>query len=381
MGDILDLTMIDTVIDDGDGDDDDSGELEAWSADDEARKIQSSAAMQREPDKASQSEEIPEMFRWMTTLNAAVWCKEQGSHQAHKAYIVKAPFKLGDSWKVNIKWDWTDSTEDVLCSCCKSITMASPDGRYNLRTRGALMNDDGQEEEDDNDRKPPAKKMCHNNNPQVATVTSTIQQQHSRVASASHSSNADSKEEGIEVLPQNCKSPQAFLRSYKALVEESNCDPSEVKLALQKVGPPYGLQNTMLEIQNAQNNPSIGMKVADRFDGRMYSGQVIEGPVERQADDGIGLVTVWIVEFEDGDIQEYEKDELYRIRKNRPRAPMACLGRPFHCLEIFCGQGTVSGAFLDRKWKGMRIVVSRRSSQCGFCFSLHSMVISRIFGQ
>lgn len=109
--------------------------------------------------------------------------------------------------------------------------------------------------------------------------------------------------------------------------------------------------------------PTYGMAVRKMFEGRYYFGKVISTDpfnVTRPVTDSAKrdqTVPVWKVEYEDGDQEDMELDELLRVRIGRPRLPAPVRGRAFQMLELFSGRGIVTQAFFARQWKGM--------NQCG----------------
>lgn len=160
-------------------------------------------------------------------------------------------------------------------------------------------------------------------------------------------------------IPEDCQDPANYMKSFKSLVYNWKHGHETVAWALKQVGSPYGTQAATDKINERKKRsifqPDIGMKVDKYFSGKLHSGEVIDGPYDVEVDDEHErrrTAQVWKVRYEDGDEEDYEYEELYRIRKSRRRLPVSSEGRPFHCLELFCGSATVSAAFLERKWTG-----------------------------
>lgn len=59
----------------------------------------------------------------------------------------------------------------------------------------------------------------------------------------------------------------------------------------------------------------------------------------------------WEVTYDDGDKQDYEFMDLFRIRANRPTRPFHPCGRQLYALELFSGCGKVTQEFVDLKWR------------------------------
>jgi hypothetical protein len=126
--------------------------------------------------------------------------------------------------------------------------------------------------------------------------------------------------------------------------------PEEVEAALRAIGPPYvKIQAAVSDLNERRaakerlGNDAwgpfrviVGMEIRKPFDGTEHTGFVsheVDNPIRNE--DG-ELVTVWKVNYDDGDSEELEEDELLRYRFPRPNISRCC-GRALQSLELFAG--------------------------------------------
>ena len=148
--------------------------------------------------------------------------------------------------------------------------------------------------------------------------------------------NQESDREGEE---EDSHEDEAFQTALTALLHMS-IRVDRAKRALREVGPPYSIQEAVHKIQNEQGNRgrfqvTIGMKIRKPFNGQYYNGTVqkkIRGKVLNEDDT---LVRMWKIQYEDGDIEDMEWEEIIKFADSPPRE---CLGRKMGCLELFCGK-------------------------------------------
>jgi hypothetical protein len=131
----------------------------------------------------------------------------------------------------------------------------------------------------------------------------------------------------------------------------------EVAEALEKVGPPYGLQTVMNTIQQSRKStdwtepmtgrflPEVGTCVRKMFNGKNFHGVVTKEAERISISDDMGIshnVLMWEVTYEDGEKDDMDWNELFQCRADRPVRLAPCRGRQLQCLEIFCGTCTHS---------------------------------------
>lgn len=151
---------------------------------------------------------------------------------------------------------------------------------------------------------------------------------------------------GTTKAVSNFDRAKAYLCTLPGVTEK------DVEKALHAVGPPYGTQEAMLKIQQAREEkkwkrparctfePHLGMEVRKLFQGSKtpFCGRVIVGePVDKEEEDG-QVYKNWCVEYTDGDREDMTEHELRRCYQWRARTHLSCTGRPFQCLELFCGE-------------------------------------------
>jgi len=135
-------------------------------------------------------------------------------------------------------------------------------------------------------------------------------------------------------------------KAATALKEIPGTHSSDINMALEEVGRPYGLQNTMTRIIQLQRIRKIhvGFKIHKYFMGKEYVGEVVGAPFRESNE------IYWPVRYEDLDAEDMTYDDLLRWREERPRLPATCRGRPLQMLELFCGKAVVSQEFAQLKW-------------------------------
>jgi len=124
----------------------------------------------------------------------------------------------------------------------------------------------------------------------------------------------------------------------------------EVDIALDEVGPPFGLQTTMKHINELRHRSIMknGFKIRRFFSGVEHEGSVVAGPSPEIENTKL---LHWLVKYKDGVTQTMTYDDLMRWRANRPQLQEICRGRPLQMLEFFCGSAVVSQEFSLLKWK------------------------------
>ncbi|CAB9507585.1 expressed unknown protein [Seminavis robusta] len=152
-----------------------------------------------------------------------------------------------------------------------------------------------------------------------------------------------------------------------------------IDAALAKMEPPYGMNEAMNLIHEAiagpvedhaeeaaekgdkKFMPEIGLKIRKNFQGCTYYGEVTnEG--EKKVDDDTGKeVRMWQVTFTDGDVEDMDFLALLEHRASRPIRPHPVRGRMLCALELFSGEGIVTQAFADRRWRVKSIDNSYKS--------------------
>jgi hypothetical protein len=142
-----------------------------------------------------------------------------------------------------------------------------------------------------------------------------------------------------------------YKKAKQSLCAMPGLSEQEVVNALEKVGPPYGLQTVMHEINVHRNSqrwvepglfePYVGMAVQKMFNGKNWQGKVTKDGehvmTEGENGEPAKEVMMWEVTFEDGEKEDMELGELLRCSSDRPRIPAPCRGRQLQCLELFCG--------------------------------------------
>jgi len=135
----------------------------------------------------------------------------------------------------------------------------------------------------------------------------------------------------------------------------------EVNIALDEVGPPFGLQTAMKHINEYRQITIIknGFKIRRFFSGAEHKGSVIEGPFREQESTKL---LHWLVKYEDDDTETMTYDDLMRWRADRPDFIATCRGRPLQMLELFCGSAVVTQEFKNLKWKTESIDIMKTSN-------------------
>ena len=157
------------------------------------------------------------------------------------------------------------------------------------------------------------------------------------------------------------KASSALEKAKMSLMWLPGMTEEEVTAALEKVGPPYGLQAVMNEIQETRHkvenyrsnnkfSPYVGMKVRIAVGGAQYLGEVTSDSRWLQVEDGT-RVKMWEVTYEDDTKDDMDWYQLLQARADRPNRTHPCRGRPLYCLELFSGCGMVSQEFAERKWQ------------------------------
>lgn len=154
-----------------------------------------------------------------------------------------------------------------------------------------------------------------------------------------------------------------FEQARKHLSFKMGVSIPEVLAALEQMDPPYGLNAAMKLIHIAKQQPNstpgeefkrfapvVGLKIRKNFSGKSYNRSVVAGPDLVEVDGE--TVRAWKVVFEDGEVDDMEYHELFRWRANRPDRPHSWVDRRQMCsLEPFSGEGIVSQAFADRRFR------------------------------
>lgn len=151
----------------------------------------------------------------------------------------------------------------------------------------------------------------------------------------------------------------------------------EAAEALDRIGPPYGLQAAMDRIHAARGDPDnyrrsnsggekfvphVGMKVRKAAGGAQYLGKVTTQGRMMEVDDEGHRLRMWEVTYEDGGKDDLDWYQLLQARADRPVRTHPCRGRQLGCVELFSGCGMVAQEFAERKWLVRSVDNSRRSN-------------------
>jgi len=138
-------------------------------------------------------------------------------------------------------------------------------------------------------------------------------------------------------------------------------DPVEVDIALDNIGPPFGLQTAMKQVIELRQRKMIkdGFKIRKFFSGVEHNGSVVGWPFRENK--GTKLLH-WLVRYTDNDEETMSYDDLMRWRADRPHVLATCRGRPLQMLELFCGSAVVTQEFAQLKWKTESIDISEESN-------------------
>jgi hypothetical protein len=172
-------------------------------------------------------------------------------------------------------------------------------------------------------------------------------------AAVSADPRAHRQEEDGNVLKESVldRSAKQYEEARRSICLMPGMRVEEVAEALEKVGPPYGLQTVMNTIQQSRNStdwtepmtgrflPEVGTCIRKMFNGRNFHGVITKEaePVSISDDMRSKKVLMWEVTYEDGEKDDMDWNELFQCRADRPVRLAPCRGRQLHCLEIFCG--------------------------------------------
>lgn len=159
---------------------------------------------------------------------------------------------------------------------------------------------------------------------------------------------------------------QPYDKARRSLLQFPGVTEEEAMLALDHVGPPFGLQAAMNHIQRLRDlpdqyknvkkfSPHIGMKVRKYAGGAQYVGEVTSAGRMMELPDMAGKIRMWEVTYEDGEMDDLDWYQLLQARADRPNRSHPCRGRQLNCLEIFSGCGLVSQEFVDHRWRARSV--------------------------
>jgi hypothetical protein len=190
---------------------------------------------------------------------------------------------------------------------------------------------------------------------------------------------AGEKEDGAKKPPaKQWKGYKANYNNYDDvlhdLVSLIGITHDEAKAALAQMTPPYGMNKAVQLIHQAKKNPRnyrqvtrskfhphAGMRVRKNFAGNQYHGTVASNGETMTTDEGKEIMR-WRVEWDDGDYEDMDFDELLESQADRPIRPHPVRGRQLNCLEIFSGCGIISQEFANRRWRVRSIDIDPMSN-------------------
>jgi hypothetical protein len=147
-----------------------------------------------------------------------------------------------------------------------------------------------------------------------------------------------------------------YEQAKQALCALPTMTEDEVVAALNKVGPPYGMQAVTDSVHKARDandyaqpssglfSPEIGLRIRKMFGGRNWYGTVtrdaemVEEPSEVEGEPPRAMM-MWQVTYDnDNDVDDMTWQELFQHRADRPIRSAPCRGRVLQSLELFSGE-------------------------------------------
>lgn len=355
----------------------------------DSKKAASSSSKQEPTD--DDDDTPPEEYAWMSE-GIKIFVKEGKHEMLYPATIQEKPTLIqyehaGSCWMVRIKYDGYSNNDWAECSQCQPVIDLSTEEKEQAdkkkrSSRRMKTATDFYGAADDSpskrSKKSPPTDLSEGekkrSSPRIKTATdfygvatSELTKKPPPVAAAAAAVTPDVTREKKTGAQKKMKpGPSAeFERARLALCQKPGMTEREVLKALRKVGPPYGLQTVMHEIEQARKvesdwieptpmgkfKPDIGMQVRKYAEGYEYLGEITGGPVKCRVEEGEPMELTWEVTFEGGIVDDMTWDELFQCRIDRPKNPAPCRGRQLYCLEMFAGHAIVSQEFREKKWK------------------------------
>jgi len=273
------------------------------------------------------------------------------------------------TWKVKIRWEWGKRVKKVQCTRCirpdsggrrkrrstsvvAAVVSPSPSKRQRHgtpRTHTGTLPTPNHGTEKYGERKPVAKiSSCRDETSALSHGNGT----------SSKGKLAAKKSIMKEIQPDEDEEDAEFKQVFAALKGKfgERFSEEDIKLALHKVGAPFGLQGVMKVLKkiNARHK-LVGQKMEKYFHGKLFHGAITEEKKLSAVGKGEISRRLWRVDYEDSDWEELEYEEVIRGIELRHRRLHAsdknCGGRKLHFVELFAGTGTVTSEFALQKWK------------------------------